>query len=184
MITLLALLLALAANSNAAAPKYPHVVDTSFTAPDGSPTLEQSVIIDAPVAVLWQAYVDPAQFARWNAPFEAVDLRVGGSIEASYDVNAKIGDADNIKHWIITYLPERLLVFKNIQAPRTFPHPEVFQRTVIVVRYEPLGSNLTRVSVDVSGWGSGPDDKQIYGFFQSGNASLLEKMRSVYGLGG
>lgn len=178
---MIALLAAAALAAEAPLPKGSHVVETSFTAPDGSRTLEQSTIIDAPVAVLWKAYVEPREFARWDAPVEAVDLRVGGSIEASYDPKAKIGDPDNIRHRIITFLPERLLVFQTIQTPRTFPHPEAFMRTVVMVRYEPLGPQRTRISVDVTGWGDGPADRQVYSFFRAGNASLLEKMRSVYG---
>ena len=185
MKTLLALALLIAAPAAAQIQpplaKYPHVEESSFKAPDGSRTLEESVVIDAPAAVLWRAYVEPKEFARWNAPMEAVDLRVGGAIEASYDAGAKVGDPDNIKHRLITWLPGRLLVFQNIQAPKSFPHPEVFQRTVITGRYEPQGPSRTRVVIAVSGWGSSPADDQLYGFFRSGDAELLEKLRTVYG---
>ncbi len=179
----LALLLAAPAAAQPQHPlaKYPHVEESSFKAPDGSRTLEESVVIDAPVAALWRAYVDPAEFARWNAPVAAIDLRVGGMIEASYDAKSRIGDPNNIKNQIITYLPERLLVLQNVQAPKTFPHPEVFQRRVTVVGYTPLGPGRTRVTIAVTGWDATAADDLLYGFFRSGDAELLEKMRTVYG---
>jgi uncharacterized protein YndB with AHSA1/START domain len=160
--------------------KYPDVIDSSFVTDDGARNLQQSIVIDAPVAVLWKAFVDPAEFKRWNSPVAAIDLRVGGSLEASYDPAHKIGDPDNIKHRIITFIPERLLVFQNIQAPHGLANADRFQRTVTVVRYEPLGPARTRVTIACTGWASDPASQQLYGFFQGGNAELLEKMKAVY----
>ena len=137
-------------------------------------------MIAAPVAVLWKAFVDPAEFKRWNSPVAAIDLRVGGMIEASYDPAKRVGDPDNIKHRIITFIPERLLVFQNVQAPHGLPHAEAFQRTVTVVQYEPLGPNSTRVTFSSTGWANDRASAQLYGFFQGGNAEELEKMKQVY----
>lgn len=176
----LAFSLALAGGASAAPAKYPHVVDGSFTGQDGSRVLEQSTEIEAPAAVLFYAYVNPAEFARWNAPKSWNELRVGGTLEASYQATAKQGDAANIKHRIVTFLPNRLIVFQNIQTPPGFPHPEVFQKTYIVLRYLPLSQTRTRVSIALTGFGDTPADKQIEGFFRDGNAQLLEKMKAVY----
>ncbi|HWF01861.1 MAG TPA: SRPBCC family protein [Caulobacteraceae bacterium] len=158
----------------------PHVVDSSFTTADGARDLQQSVVIEAPAHVLYQGYMDPKEFAKWNAPFSAVDLRVGGTFEAAYDATHKAGDPDNIKHRIITFLPDRLVVFQNIQAPKGLKGAQAFQRTVIVLQYEPLGPSRTRVTLSCTGWGQDADSEKLYGFFRAGNAYLLEKMKSVY----
>lgn len=160
--------------------KTPDVIDSSYVTADGARNLQQSAVIEAPVAVLWQAFVDAKQFERWDSPVAAIDLRVGGSLEASYDPTKAIGDPDNIKHRIITFIPERLLVFQNFQAPHALPHAELFQRTVTVVQYEVLGPSRTRVTISCTGWANDPASQQLYGFFQSGNAELLEKMKSIY----
>jgi uncharacterized protein YndB with AHSA1/START domain len=169
-----------AAAAQAQPSKAPDVVDSSYVTADGARNLQQSIVIAAPVAVLWKAFVDPGEFKRWSSPVAAIDLRVGGMIEASYDPTKAIGDPDNIKNRIITFIPEQLLVIQNVQAPHGLPHAEAFQRTVTVVQYEPLGPNRTRVTISCTGWASDPDSARLYGFFQGGNAEELEKMKQVY----
>ncbi len=157
------------------------IVDTSFLTADGARTLQLSTVIDAPVAILWAAFTNADEFKRWNSPVAAIDLRVGGSLEASYDASHPLGDPDNIKHRIITFLPERLVVFQNVQAPHALPHADRFQRTVTVLQYEPLGPARTRVTLSSTGWSDDADSRQVYDFFNAGNAELLAKMKSVYG---
>jgi uncharacterized protein YndB with AHSA1/START domain len=163
--------------------KTPNVADTSFVTADGARTLQDSVTIDAPVAILWKAFTNSEEFKRWNSPVAAIDLRVGGSLEASYDPKKALGDPDNIKHRIITFLPQRLVVFQNIQAPHGLPHADLFQKTVTVVEFQPLGAARTKVTVSSTGWASDPSSDRLYRFFQTDNAELLEKMKTVYEAG-
>ena len=181
MILALAACLVLAGAAAAAEPaKTPDVSDTSFVTADGAKTLQQSVVIAAPAAMLWKAFADTEEFKRWNSPVAAVDLRVGGSLEASYDPKHALGDPDNIKHRIITFLPDRLIVFQNIQAPHELPDAAAFQRTVTVVEYEPAGDGRTRVTISSTGWGTDAPSDRLYRFFQADNAELLQKMKLVY----
>ena len=160
--------------------KTPDVTDSSFVTADGARNLRQSVVIAAPVARLWRAFVDPVEFRRWNAPVVAIDLRVGGTLEAAYDTSKPLGDPDNIKNRIITFIPERLLVLQNVQAPHDLPHADLFQRTVTVVEYEPLGADRTRVTISCTGWATDPDSGRLYAFFERDDAMLLEKMKAIY----
>jgi uncharacterized protein YndB with AHSA1/START domain len=161
-------------------PKNPDVADTSFVTADGARNLQQSIVINAPVAVLWKSFTDTEEFKRWNTPVAAIDLRVGGSLEASYDPKAVIGGPDNIKHRIITFLPERLIVFQNIQAPHELPNADRFQRTVTVMQFEPLGPARTKVTLTCTGWSTDAASGQIYRFFEADNAEELEKWKHVY----
>ena len=85
------------------------VVNTSFATADGARTLQEAIIIDAPVAVLWKAFSDTTEFKRWNSPVAAIDFRVGGTLEASYDPKGALG------------APYRLP--QPIAAPRSFLAP-------------------------------------------------------------
>jgi uncharacterized protein YndB with AHSA1/START domain len=157
------------------------VVDTSFTAPDGSRTLQQSITITAPVAILWKAFADAAEFRKWSAPVATIDLRTGGSIEASYDAAKPIGDPNNIRHRILTYLPERLLIFQNIQAPADLPGREAFAKVVSILEFTPLKAAQTRITLSQTGWGGDAAAKGMYSFFEKGNAQVLAHMNKTYG---
>jgi uncharacterized protein YndB with AHSA1/START domain len=169
--------LALAAPGTA---QNPGVTDTSFTAPDGTRTLQHTAVIAAAVAILWKAFTDTAEFQRWSAPNSAIDLRTGGSLEASYDAKVKLGERDTIRHRIVTYLPEKMVVFQNQQAPRDLKDGELLAQTVTVIQYEPLGPNSTRVTISSTGWKDTPAWNGLYKFFQSGNAQTLAAMKKVY----
>jgi len=160
--------------------KSPNVVDTSFITGDGARTLQESIVIDAPVAILWKAFTDADEFKHWSSPVAAIDLRVGGSLEASYDPKHPLGDPDNIKHRIITFLPQRLVVFQNIQAPRELPNADLYQRTVIVLQYEPISATRTKVVLSVTGWAADAGSDRLYNFFRVDNAEALETMKRVY----
>lgn len=166
------------------APLPASVADTSFVAPDGSRTLQQSITIRAPVAILWKAFVEPQEFRKWSAPVAAIDLRTGGSIEASYDPKKPIGDPDNIRHRILTYLPERLLVFQNIQAPSGLKGRGALAAVVSVLEFTPLEPGVTRVTLSQTGWGHDAAATGLYGFFQKGNAQVLAHMNATYGQSG
>ncbi len=78
-------------------------------------------------------------------------------LEASYDPAHAIGDPDNIRHRIITFLPGRLIVFQNIQAPHALPGAEAFKRTVTILEYQPLGPDAHLASSSPpTGWASRP----------------------------
>lgn len=162
----------------AAAPEKVQTVEGK--APDGTRYYEDSLVIDAPVARLWAAFTDEAEFRRWSAPVSAVDFRLGGAIEASYDPKGRIGDPDNIRNAFIAYVPERLLVFRNVQAPAMLPGRAVYGNTVKVIEFAALGPNRTKVTVSGIGFGPGADYEKLYGFFVGGDARLLEALRGFY----
>lgn len=166
------------------APAPASVTDSSFVAPDGSRTLQQSITIKAPVAILWKAFADAQEFRKWSAPVAAIDLRTGGSIEASYDPTKSIGNPDNIRHRILTYLPERLLVFQTIQAPAGLKSREKLAGVVSVLEFTPLTPALTRVKLSQTGWGADAAATGLYGFFQKGNAQVLAHVNAAYGAAG
>src|SRR5690242_17006071 len=113
----------------------------------------------------------------WSAPMAVVELRQGGSIAEGFTKEAKLGSADNIRHRIIAYLPGRLLVLRNENAPRGLPGGARFKDVVQIVEIESLDPQRTRVRLSQTGYGNDAEFNKLYGFFASHNPELLEDLK-------
>jgi uncharacterized protein YndB with AHSA1/START domain len=159
-------------------PNRPHVVDNSIVSPSGERILDEEIVIKAPRALVWKKLATTEGLQSWEAPLANLDLKVGGYLEASYEKGAKVGDPNNIRHEILGYAPERLLIFRNIKTPQGFPHPELFQHVTIILMLEDAGEGATKVTEINAGYGQGADWDQLYRFFRGGNATILEMLKA------
>lgn len=166
--------------AHAAMPGFPEVTDTSFVEANGDRTLQLRVDVPASAKDAFAAFATIDGWKAWAVPFAAGDARVGGVIETAYRLDARAGDRGNIKNQFIAWLPDRMLVFRNVQAPPDFPHPEHFGRVVSVVEFEPLGTASTRIVMSGVGYAPGPEFDALYKMFQGGNAWSLSKLKQRF----
>ncbi len=182
-LVLAALGLALAtAQVRAAEPVHDHpdVEDRSLTLPDGTRVLRESAVFNVPRDTLWRAFATTEGLKSWEAPVVDVDVRVGGHIEVSYDPKVPLGDPRTIRHEVLAFLPDELLVFRNVQAPPGFAHADLFGRVVNILQFEDLGGGRTRLTESGVGYGQGKDWDQLYAFFRTGNAYLFETLKAHF----
>ena len=149
------------------------------TASDGTRYYQDSIVVAAPAAKLWEAFTVTDAYRKWAAPVSAVDFRLGGVIEASYDPNGHLGDPDNIKNMIVGYVPGRSLSFRNVQAPKLLPGGEVYGQTVKTLSFEPLDAGHTRVTVTGVGFAQGAAYDKLYAFFSAGDAEMLKTLKTT-----
>jgi uncharacterized protein YndB with AHSA1/START domain len=159
---------------------FPGVSNTSFTEPSGDRSLQLAITVPATPHEVFQAFATSEGFSSWAVPVAKVDLRVGGLIESSYDARAKIGDPNNIKNAILGYVPDRLLIIRNVQAPAGFADPELFGKTVTMIEFQPVGPKATRVMLTNAGYGQGERWSTLFGHFEWGNAYTLEKLKERF----
>jgi len=157
----------------------PQVRQVKGVAGDGTRYYEDSIVIDAPAHGLWTAFTDTGAYRKWATPVAAVDFRIGGVIEASYDPKGHLGDPQNIKNAFVAYIPDRLLVFRNVQAPDGLPGRNAYPKTIKTLEFEALGPTQTRVTVSGVGFGAGDDFDQLYAFFSRGDAGMLATLKAV-----
>jgi uncharacterized protein YndB with AHSA1/START domain len=162
---------------------FPAVANSSFVEANGDRALQLSIDVPAPQQAVFDAFTTSDGFRSWAAPVARVDLRVGGMIEDSYDAHAKLGDPDNIRNEILAYVPARLLVIRNVQAPRAFADPALFRKTVTIIELARLDDGHTRVTLTNAGYGSGAAFGRIYSHFEWGNAYSLAQLRRRFELG-
>ena len=153
------------------------VSNSSFVEPGGDRSIQLSVDVAASPKDVFDAFTTSEGFASWAVPLAKVELRVGGFIEASYDAHAKLGDPDNIRNEIVAYVPDRLLVIRNAQAPAGFADPELFRRTVTIIELVALDRSHTRVTLTNAGYGSGAGFDTLYKHFEWGDAYTLSELK-------
>lgn len=180
-ISLLAATLAAAAGEKVRSWRdFPAVSNTSFTEPSGDRAIQLSIDVPAPVHDVYAAFTTTTGFSSWAVPVTRVELRVGGMMESSYDAKARIGDPDNIRNEIIAYVPERLLVIRNVHAPSALQYAELFQRTVTVIEFAALDDRHTRVTMTNAGYGAGEGFAKLYRNFEWGDAYSLDQLRQRF----
>jgi uncharacterized protein YndB with AHSA1/START domain len=147
------------------------VKDTSYRDAKGMRVQQLEAEIEAPVAKVWEAFTTDAGFVTWAAPMAHVTLANDGMIEASYSATAKVGDPDNIKNRILAYVPERVLVLANENAPRNAAFDAAaFTKIRTVIEFQDLGNGRTRVVESGVGYGEGAGFDSVYKHFIAGNA--------------
>jgi len=154
------------------------VTEQSFTLPGGERVLQLATVIDAPVAKVWAAFTTEPGFTAWAVPLARIDLRVGGSIETSYDPKVPLGSNQTIRNEIVALVPERLLVMRNVQAPPGVPFDvAIFQSTQTALWFEPLDAARTRLTLVAGRFLAGPAYDGVMKFFQAGNAYTFGELR-------
>ena len=176
-LALLALGALIAAGPASAAP--PQVHQVKGVAADGTRYYEDSIVVDAPAHVLWTAFTDTDAYRKWASPVAVVDFRIGGAIEAAYAPPGHLGDPQNIKNAFVAYIPDRLLVFRNVQAPDGLPGRDAYPKTIKTLEFEALSPGQTRVTVSGLGFGAGGDFDQLYAFFSRGDAGMLASLKAA-----
>ena len=145
----------------------------------GRQILKQVAVIDAPVQQVWDAFATADGFRGWAAPFVHMELKVGGIIESSYQPDAKVGDTSNIKNQIVAYIPGRLLVLKNVQAPEGFAPECVMDRLVSIFEFESISAESTRLTLWGVGYGPDEESLRILEFFKEANAWTFGQLQAL-----
>jgi uncharacterized protein YndB with AHSA1/START domain len=162
-----------------AADKFPDVTVATFTEAGGSRSLQFSIDIDAPAKLVFDAFTDASLITRWESALAVIDLRQGGSMEESYTPGAKGGDPENIRHEIIAYVPGRMLVYRNTNAPSRLPGRELYKQVVSVLEVQDLGPGRSRLVVSQAGYGPGAEFDKLYAFFKAENPEAMHDLKTA-----
>jgi len=134
--------------------------------------------IEAPQADVWALFATSEGAQQWMAPQIKIDLRVGGEIRSSYHPESNLDDEHTIINRILMYIPNRMLVLQNVQAPTGFPHAELFQQAWSIITLQAVNDNQTHVRI-AGVYGTGPQWDELYAFFDQGNHQLLAVLQEV-----
>jgi uncharacterized protein YndB with AHSA1/START domain len=134
--------------------------------------LKMEVTVPAPVDAVWQAFTTSEGLSTWLTPGAVVDLRDGGEWTAHFP-GGKTGGGT-----IISFVPKREIVM-HAMAPEWFPNVRA-ERTTATFRFVPQGADSTLVQLEQTGWKHTEEWDKAYDYLASGNAQLLDALRSRF----
>lgn len=177
-VKLLLIAATLAASACASAPAAT-IDDKSFTDAQGLRAIQLSVWLNAPPSDVYRSIATVEGWKTWAVESAFGEVKIGGVMETSYNANAKAGDPANIKQEFLALVPDRLVVFRTIQTPPGFPHPELYMKTVAVMQLQPEAGGA-RLTFTHEGFGAEPGFSDLYDFFLKGDTETMESLRKLF----
>lgn len=140
--------------------------------------IDKSIEVPASLDEAWAAWTTREGIVSFFAPDAKVEARVGGPFQIYIDPGAAPGakGADDMR--FLALQPKKMLSF-DWNAPPHLPEARA-QRTFVVVRFEPLGDKLTRVSLHHTGWGDGGQWDQAYSYFDRAWGNVLANLKKRF----
>jgi uncharacterized protein YndB with AHSA1/START domain len=122
------------------------------------------VVVEAPVADVWEAWTTEPGIRSFFAPDCHIEPRVDGLYEIFFDSSVAPGSRGSEGMRILAFEPGRMLAF-TWNAPPHLPHVRN-QRTSVVLRFFDLDGRRTRVTLRHGGWGEGDEWNQAFAYFE------------------
>jgi uncharacterized protein YndB with AHSA1/START domain len=137
--------------------------------------IEKSVLVDATLDQAWDSWTTREGIVSFFAPDAKIEPRVGGAFEIYFDPSAEPGSkgADGMRYMALQ--PKKMLSF-DWNAPPHLPEARA-QRTVVIVRFEPITEKQTRVTLHHTGWGDGGEWDKAYAYFDRAWGSALSNLQ-------
>ena len=139
--------------------------------------LECEVVVPAAREKVWKLWTTRAGLVRFFPADANVDLTVGGPYELYMKADAPEGSRGSEGCKVLAFLAPEMLAF-DWNAPPQFPEARR-QRTQVVLQFEALGPQQTRVRLTQHGWGAGDEWDQVYEYFAKAWPRVLESLRST-----
>jgi len=143
--------------------------------------IDKTVEVNASVDDVWDAWTTRAGIVSFFAPDAKIEPRVGGAFEVYIDPEAPPGSrgADDMRFMALQ--PKRMLSF-TWNAPPHLPEARA-QRTLVILRLQPVGDKQTRVTLHHVGWGDGGEWDQAYAYFDKAWGGVLANLKKRFDQG-
>lgn len=147
-------------------------------APAAERAIDKQVEVPASLAQAWDAWTTREGITSFFAPDAKVEARAGGAFEIYFDPAAAPGSKGADGMQFMALQPKTMLSF-TWNAPPHLPEARQ-QRTLVVVRFEPVGDKATRVSLHHTGWGDGSEWDQAYTYFDRAWGRVLGNLKQRF----
>lgn len=138
---------------------------------------EHSIVVNGSIEEIWDLFTKDELMKTHVAPVIQVDFRNGGLWEASYNLQARIGDSLNFVNEIVNIIPYRSITTRGVRAPF---ESEAMKSLRSTLSFEDLGSNQIRVTATTTGWEGISDPEYRSKVFEMAGSSNPEILRCLH----
>jgi uncharacterized protein YndB with AHSA1/START domain len=140
--------------------------------------ITKQVVVKAGVDAVWNAWTTTAGVKTFFAPDALVEARPDGPFQIYINPYAAPGmkGADDMR---VLGVQDRKMISYTWNAPPSLPEARA-QRTVVIVRFKPLGDNETQVTMTHLGWGDGGQWDQAFDYFNKAWDTVLGNLQERF----
>ncbi|MGZ5584602.1 MAG: SRPBCC family protein [Usitatibacter sp.] len=140
--------------------------------------IEKEIVVNAPVHAAWSAWATSEGIQSFFAPEAIVEARPEGRYSIHFNPYGAPGmrGADDMR--VLAVQPDRMISF-TWNAPPHLPEARA-QRTLVIVRTEPVGEQQTRVKITHVGWGDGGQWDEAYKYFDAAWPRVLASLEKRF----
>ncbi len=153
----------------------------AFGAAAQEKAIDARITVKAPVAEVFKTWTTSEGIRTFFAPDGNVQLRVDGPFEIFFNPLDQPGrkGADGMR--ILAFQQDRMLSF-TWNAPPSLPEARQ-QRTVVILRFKPVGDAQTEVTLNHVGWGDGGEWDKAYDYFSKVWPRVLASLKARFETG-
>lgn len=148
--------------------------------PDSDRVLSKEVIVATPRHDVWRAWTTRDGVCSFFAPEANVELRVGGPYEILFNPDAEPGSRGGEGCRVLSYLPDEMFSFEWNFPPSIPSLRSAGTKTHVVLLFDELPDNQTRVRFAQLGWGEGADWDAGYAYFDKAWSWVLGRLRDRF----
>jgi uncharacterized protein YndB with AHSA1/START domain len=143
--------------------------------------INEKITVKANVADVWNAWTTTAGVKTFFAPDAKIEPRVDGLYELYMLPTAPAGGRGSDDMRILALQDKKMLSF-TWNAPPSLPEARK-QRTVVIVRFNARGEQLTDVTIHHVGWGEGGPNNEwdkAYDYFVKAWPNVLKNLKKRF----
>jgi uncharacterized protein YndB with AHSA1/START domain/uncharacterized protein YciI len=151
---------------------------------EGESDMEKTLVVEetipASVDRVWRAWTTSEGIESFLAEEAEIRLEIGGPYEIYFNMGAPEGQRGSEGCTVLSYLPMEMLSF-TWNAPPSIPNlRNAGARTHVVVRFDDINSESTRLQLTQLGFGTGPDWDAYYAYFSKAWPSVLRACKEHF----
>ena len=141
----------------------------------------KEIVVDATLEQVWHAWTTREGLSTFFSGQSNVDHRIGGAYELFQDLPPdRVGISGTAGCSVLSYIPFEMLSFEW-GFPQDIPGLRYSGvRTHVVLRFDPIDENTTRIRLAHLGWYPGEDWDRAFEYFEQEWAEALERLRDNF----